>query len=264
MGFTRLQVAVLLGAATFFSVLYFGCPTKSPKQKSAEISRQLSNDGADMESMIPALREKLPAALHDNIEAIEKKLAAATADTSKNRLLKQISGAWFRAERPDVAGFYAEKVAEMEKTEESWSIAGSTYFFGVQGGKDETMKTTCTARAIKSFENAASLNPKNTANKVQLALCYVENPPKDNPMKGILLLRDLNEQDPNNVQVLNTLGRLAIKTGQFDKAIERLGKAVSLEPKSMMSNCLLADAYNGKGDAPNANKYGAICKKLTK
>lgn len=264
MAFTRLQLVVLCSAVLFFSVLYFGCPTKSPNQKSAETSRKLSGDGADVESMVPIWKEKLPSVQHDEIEKLEGQLAAVTADTTKNRLLKKLSGAWFRAERPDVAGFYAEKVADIEKTEESWSIAGSTYFFGVQNSKDETMKMTCTTGAIKSFENAASLNPKNTTNKLQLALCYVENPPKENPMKGILLLRELNTQEPNNVPVLNTLGRLAIKTGQWEKAVERLQQAISLDPNNKMTNCLLAEAYSGKKDAANADKYVAVCKRLNK
>ncbi len=45
MAFTQLQLVVLCSAVLFFSVLYFGCPTKSPNQKSAETSRKLSGDG---------------------------------------------------------------------------------------------------------------------------------------------------------------------------------------------------------------------------
>ena len=79
-------------------------------------------------------------------------------------------------------------------------------------------------------------------------------------MKGILMLRDLIEKEPENVLVLSTLGRFAIQTGQFEKAIERLEKAISLDPKNNKANCLLAQAYQGVGNAEKAAEYANICK----
>src|SRR5690606_5723955 len=106
-------------------------------------------------------------------------------------------------------------------------------------------------------------NPSNLQHQVNLALVYTENPPSENPMKGILMLVNLNKQEPENVMVLNQLGRLAIKTGQFEKAIERLSKAIELEPDNLASNCLLAKAYQGTGDQAKASKYQTQCEQLS-
>ena len=77
-------------------------------------------------------------------------------------------------------------------------------------------------------------------------------------MKGILQLRELDAQNPDNVIVNLQLARLAIKTGQFDKAIARLEKTLSKDPNNRKLVCLLADAYEGKGD-PKAAEWKMKC-----
>ena len=76
-------------------------------------------------------------------------------------------------------------------------------------------------------------------NEVNLALTYVEVPLEDNPMKGILMLRELNENHPENVTVIMQLARLSLQTGQFDKAVERLEKVIELRPSSANAYCCL-------------------------
>jgi len=96
--------------------------------------------------------------------------------------------------------------------------------------------------------------------QVNLALVYAENPPADNPMKAVLLLRDLEKKHPDNASVYNALGRLAIKTGQWERAIERLEKARSLDPKNPNTPCLLSRAYDGAGQADKAAEFAKLCK----
>jgi predicted Zn-dependent protease len=80
-------------------------------------------------------------------------------------------------------------------------------------------------------------------------------------MRGILMLRELNEALPNNVLVMNTLARLAIKTGQIDRAIQRLETSLGLEPDNQNTICLLATAYGNAGPdyAAQAARLAAQC-----
>ena len=77
------------------------------------------------------------------------------------------------------------------------------------------------------------------------------------------MLIELNKQYPENVPLLTQLGRLAIKTGQFDKAVQRLEQALSLEPDNPTANCLIVKAYEGAGDEPKAAEFRPKCDKLT-
>jgi cytochrome c-type biogenesis protein CcmH/NrfG len=197
-----------------------------------------------------------------SVAALEGSVENTSQDSAKAEAYKELSSLWYQLEKPGIAGYYAEKVAEFVRNEEAWSVAGTTYSICLQREQEEKIRSFCTDQAIQALEKAASLNPENIQHKVNLALVYAENPPKDTPMKGILMLRDLNEQHPDNVLVLTQLGRLAIKTSQFDRAVERLSRAVELEPSSKTATCLLAQAYEGLGDAAKATDFKSKCEKL--
>ena len=82
-------------------------------------------------------------------------------------------------------------------------------------------------------------------------------------MKGILLLRELDAQNPENIAVNSQLARLAIKTGQFDKAIGRLEKVLVKEPNNSKLICLLAEAYSGANN-PKAAAMTEKCNSFPK
>lgn len=252
----------MISAAVFlFAVLYFGFDTKPSKQKEIEKDRASAFTSTDINSLLVDAKSDLPAQASASLEALEGDAERASADTAKAAAYKQLSSFWYQLEKPAIAGYYAEKVAEMSRTEEAWSIAGTTFSLCLQREQEDKIKSFCTEHAVQALEKAASLNPENVQHKVNLALVYAENPPKETPMKGILMLVDLNKQFPDNVLILTQLGRLAIKTSQFDRAVQRLGRAVELAPDNQAAICLLAQAYEGMGDQTKAAEFKSKCEK---
>jgi len=256
---TKLQIIVVSSAILLFAGMYFGLDTKPEKQKAIEKSRAIEIESTDINALLEDAKSGLSTQKSTLILSLEAQLREVETDSAKVEILKNLSSSWYNMERIDLAGFYAQNIAEIENSEEAWSIAGTTYAIGVQRSKEEKVKQFCFGRAVKAFENAISINPSNTTHKVNLAVCYAENPLPENPMKGILMLRDLIEKEPENVLVLTTLGRFGIQTGQFDKAIARLQKAISIEPENIKANCLLAQAYQGVGENEKAEEYARIC-----
>ncbi len=234
----RQQLLVVGAAVALFFTLYFGCGTQTKEQKAIDQSRALTTEALDIKSHIESTLATLDASQKSKIMAFE-----SNKDSKDPSVLKQLSSAWHNAQHDEIAAWYAEKIADVEKTEESWSIAGANYYLAIAQNTDKAMRDFCTQKAVNAFQNAVSLNPKKIEHKINLALCYTENPPQDNPMKGILLLRELDKENPDNVPVNVQLARLAIKTGQYDKAIPRLEKVLTSEPENKKAICLLADAY---------------------
>ena len=261
---TKLQYAILTSAIVLFIIMYFGCNTKSSEIMALEKTRAFEVEQTGIESLLSEAKAKRSEAELSPVLIVEFQLAGLEEnDTSAKGLYQQLSSEWYRLAQPAISGYYAEKLAEIVNTEESWSIAGTTYAIGIQRSDDQKSRDFCTGRAIGAFENAISINPDNVNHRVNLALCYTENPPSDNPMKGILILRELNQTYPKSVIVLNTLARLAIQTGQVETAIRRLEEALSYDSDNAATNCLLASAYDRNGQADQARIYAEKCNSLT-
>ncbi len=48
------------------------------------------------------------------------------------------------------------------------------------------------------------------------------------PMRGIMMLREILQEDPDNVEAHWHLGLFSVQSGQYDKALERFKKVVEL------------------------------------
>lgn len=257
---TKLQFGLVFSAFALLLMLYFGFDTTSPKHKGLEKTRALAAVSTDINVLMTTAKKQLESLELAPVLALERQLAVAPTDSVKSAIFKQLSGTWYDLKKPGIAGYYAGEAAGLAGTEESWSIAGTTYSICLQQAHEKKIKSYCTAHAIQAFENAISLNPGNPQNKLNLALVYVQNPPSENPMKGVLMLLNLNKTYPENVAILNNLGRLAIKTSQFDKAVQRLEKAHSIDADNQTTICLLAQAYRGLGKEDKAEEFIKKCK----
>ncbi len=258
------QLVVIGISVLVFCLFYFVLDTKPSKQKLVETSRSANFESTGIQLIFEDAKAGLKKDQLNAIEAGEVQLKNATSDSLQQKSKMELSKMWFQMGHPAIAGYYAEEIAEVNNDESSWSIAGTTYLYGVQAYEEEKLKDFCAKRSRKALEKASSLNPDNIDHKINLALGYVEFPPKDNPMAGILQLVGLNKKYPENVNVLNQLGRLAIQTNQIDKALERLKSAEALEKNNKTTICLLAEAYSKKENETLFNAYSVRCNELIK
>ena len=255
----KAQYSALFGALALFLGLYFGFDTKTDKQKTTERSRVLQAESTSFETLLADAMAHLSADQSETLAVEEQKLEGAASDAERAAALKRLSGLWYGFGQIPVAGGFAEQVAELENTDASWSVAGATFFNGLAASQDPVIRDFCAGHAVKAFESAASLNPANVEHRVNLALVYAENPPPNNPMQAVMMLRELEGKHPDNPAVFNALGRLAIKTGQWERAVERLEKSWSLDKKNPNTPCLLAKAYEGAGNTTKANEFAGLC-----
>jgi len=256
------QLGLLLVSLALFCVLYFVLDTKPNKQKLLEKSRSANLESTSIQLIEKDAKTSLNKEQLNFIEAFEVQMHQESNDSLKAILQEQLSSHWFKMGHPAIAGYYAEELAKKNETADAWGIAGTTFIYGLQNYESEKLKSYCFKRGINALETASSLDPDNVDHKINLALAYVESPPKDNPMMGILQLVGLNRENPENVKVLNQLGRLAIKTNQLDKALERLNSAEALSKDNKTTICLLAELYSKRQETAKAESYAKKCNEL--
>lgn len=258
--FSKWQLGIVSGSVVLLLVLYFAFPivstSKGNKQEKEAIITQLVTPDRLLREGKAAIEEDfLPA-----IETLEEQIANSSDSIEISENLKELSSRWFKLNQPAIAGYYAVQVAKIEQTANAWSIAGTTFTFCIQKTESEEIRSYCSGQAQEALNKAIELEPSELRHKVNLAVALVEGPPADNPMAGILMLRELETANPDNPGILYNLGRFAVKTGQYDKAIERLEKALSLDSGSDVIACMLGQAYKGAGMTEKADEMGLRCK----
>lgn len=253
---SRIQFTTIGVAFILFLAMYFGCETRSEQVRTLEKSRSLTLEVTGIENIMQAAKKKLSASDLSTLEAMESSVAKDSIAA-----LEMLSSKWYELGDAAIAGHYAEELAIIKNDEQSWGIAGTTYLLGLKSSTEEKARKFCKSKALAAFDKAISLNPANVDHKINKALCYVELADEGNPMQGILQLRELNQQYPENIGVMVQLARLALKTNQLDKAKQRLGQALAIEPQNQSANCLMAETLEAMGDQKNAARYRDICKK---
>ena len=252
--------SILIGfSVLLFLGLYFGASTKTTEIKGAEKSRALNSESTDISSLLMDAKPELTPLQTAELLSLEDRLSKANEDTTTVNVYKDIASTWYRNKRADISGYYAVKVAEIEGTEDAWSIAGTTMLLGLKNASKDKIKKFCSQNAVKAFENSISLNPGNVQHRTNLAICYAEYPSSKNPMQGIMMLLELNKENPDNIGVLLTLARFGMQTNQFEKVEGRLQKVLSLEPDNKAANCLMVEVLAKQNKVAEAGSYQAKC-----
>jgi len=260
MRLNKSQILSILIFTIFFVILYFGCDTKSTEQNALVKTREQNLEILNIDRIIHESKNELSPSALVVLGGLEDSLQNTTADSSRIKMLESIASFWYQAQIPLASAHYARLIAEeLEADEQAWAICGTSFAIASKRLENEDQINFAVQNSRKAFENAASLNSEELDHIINLALSYVDFPLENNPMKGILMLVDLNKKHPDNVSVLMQLGRLSIQTNQLDKAIQRLTKVLELNPDIKQAHCLLAQVYDKLGDTEKAEKEIIFC-----
>jgi tetratricopeptide (TPR) repeat protein len=155
--------------------------------------------------------------------------------------------------------YYTLELAKIKKDGKLSVRAGD--LFGATAGisNDEALHQFLSDKAVESFKASMVLD-STTENRLKLATAYMDQGTA--PMQGVGILLDVVAKDSTNADAQMLLGKFGLVSHQYDKAIVRLEKVVSLRPKNYDALFLLAEAYRGKGDKEKAIQILEKCSKM--
>lgn len=190
-----------------------------------------------------AARQNLNANLNKQLSDLEAVLKSST-ESEKLNIQRRLAQEWDGVDQPAPAAFYYELIAEEEKTYTAWLKAGDKFTHAYQQSIDTLIQPALVQKAINSYQQADKLKPNTLEVKTGLGIAYVSGTP--NPMQGIQLLLEVVKQDPENLKANFNLGLFSMKSGQFDKAVDRFKIVISKEP-SAEAWFYLASSYENVG-----------------
>ncbi len=258
-----LTLAVSIGC---IALLYLGGKTIPPAKKDSnpDISGGIVSThvhvSISFDSLLQSARQAVTVHALEQIATVEKEIASAADSPAMVPAFTRIARIWQEHKQFPVAAYYYAKAAKLENSEKSLNFAGQFFLQLVQHTHSHDMQVWVAQQAIDCFRQSLLVNPDNDTTKLALAAGYIEG--THETMEGVQVLLGITREKPAHIPANLMLGRLAVQSGQYDKAIERFETILSQEPGNTEALYFMAEAYKGKGNKDKAIELFEACKKL--
>jgi len=251
------QIAVIFIVVAIMGYL-FSLPVKGlikPKDSRGNAGAKMSegkpaSTSVNVDYVSAAAKAIIGNNLAAEITALEGNLKKAGTDAEKLKLQKQLAQKWDDVNQPAPAAYYYQAIAQKENTYQNWVNAGDRYNEGFRSSQDTLVQPALVTNAVSAFQNALKLNPDGLDAKTGLGIAYV-NGGAPSPMQGISLLLEVVAKDPKNRKANLSLGLFAIKSGQFQKGVERFKGMIAVKPE-FEPYFYLAECYKQLGQKQDA------------
>jgi len=257
------QIVVSVIVVAIMGYLY-ALPVKGlvkPKENNSAAVKPAAKPAANVTvTTVSALaKPQLEQAQAQQIATLESKLQQASGDANKLIIQKQLATAWDQANQPAPAAFYYQEIAHKSDAMADWLNAGKRFNAAVKLSQDTSSQGAFVANAVEAFEHATKLQPANLEAKTGLGVAYVNG--GGMPMQGISLLLDVVKQDAINHEAILNLGMFAMRSGQYDKAVQRF-KTLIAQKEEIEPYFYLAESYKQLGQKQEAIAAYEKCKQL--
>ena len=233
--------------------------TATPPMMGAQNSLSAS---VDFSSILEKAKGTLSDGQRDSIESLELQLKKVHGDKEKAAMLETIASTWEKTGNILVAGKYFAEASSITSDKKTLEKSANLFYTGFPTTTDSLAKIFGAQEGVQAFQQLAKLDSTNYEYSIHEAVCYVDG--LGQVMPGVLLLKKVEEKDPDNLEMNLILGRLAVVSGQYDKAITRLERVIKLDPTNAEAYFHLAEAYRAVGKKDDAIKSLEQCKKLVK
>ncbi|HUQ67395.1 MAG TPA: tetratricopeptide repeat protein [Flavitalea sp.] len=248
------QLFLLAGAALLFCAIYFLGKTTPPKKTTAATS--LADSAYNIQKVLEASRSQLSGDQRSRLAQLENSVVRGNVREQKAEVFRQIASFYRDSAHLLLPyAYYTGEAAKLENSEKSLTFAARFFLENARKQDDEGLKKWMANESKQLFEKALVLDPGDDSLKVGLGSCYIFGNIADNPMQGVMMIREVAERDPSNMYAQFMLGVGGLMSGQLDRAIDRLTLVASKQPDNVELKLMLAEAYERKGDKQNAVKW---------
>ena len=154
---------------------------------------------------------------------------------------------------PSVAALYHEQLYSINQND-SFRLQAIRYLIvASKFTKEESRGSIYLLKSLELINKMLDKNPNNIDVKVLQGYALVRSEPA--PMKGIGVLLEVLETNPENLDALYMLGDFSVESGQYEKAIERFKKLLSLRPLNPEYHFKLSEVFSRMSQKDSAEFY---------
>ncbi len=240
----QLRALLISGTLLLSAAIYLAPSQINREDASPQVAEEGTRDEFEPDDLLKSAKTSLDSNELKNLTFFEESLKKnGGKDTA---LLDQLGRFWDRNGIPAAAAIWFERKAEVVPGEQAYLDAAYRYFDSFRMVKDTVVRSILVGKAIANYQKVLEINPGNLNAKTDLGACYADG--TSEPMKGIMLLREVVAENPDHEMAQYNLGMLSVKSGQLDKAIERFKKVLEINPKRNEMYFFLGQILLQKGD----------------
>jgi tetratricopeptide (TPR) repeat protein len=262
----RSQLILTVSGLLLVIVLFFFGNTIPPKKDPPPMmAAATAKPTLQFKDLLMKAKQRLTPEQSDRVTRIENSVTRGDVKEQQINAYKQLASFWKDSIHLfEPYAFYNGEAAKLESSEKNLTFAAQQFLERLLVEGDPAMQNWLATNAKVLLEQALQINPANDSSKIGLGACYILGGISDNPMQGILPVREIAQKDPNNLYAQYILALGGKKSGQFDKAIERFLIISKAEPDNIEIDLHLAECYDLKSDKQNAIKWYSKVKEKVK
>ncbi len=257
------QFLFLLVAIGLIGLIYFFGSTKPPQNTTSKTADHANTEAISatfsFDSLKTVFLNQMNTKNASTITNLEKQLTNSTT-ALQSGVYDTLVRLWKAADKLNMAAYYFGEKAKLENSEKNLNFAGQLHLDLMHEAPYQGLQIWEAKQAISCFDQSLQSNPNNDTVKMALASCFIQG--VGETMKGVQILLGIVKEHPDHVPANILLGKMAVQSQQFDKAIVRLERLKTIEPKNTEVLYFLAEAYKGKGEKEKAIVLFEQCKKL--
>jgi len=248
-------ITITIGVLIVAGLFRFG-RTGPYKSEITKTVQSIAPNELTTDSILFHVKETLNPAQIQWMNDLEQSVIRGDVKKQKLDVLHQLAHFWQDSARIfEPYAWYEAEAARLENSEKSLTFAAHLFLENLRNEENERLKKWKALQAKDLFERSLRINDKNDSTIVGLGACYIFGNIADNPMEGISKVRQVVERDSTNIFAQMVLGHGSLISGQYDRAVDRFGKVLSLDPQNLEAILMMAEVYERKADKPNAIKW---------
>ncbi len=261
------QIILVSGALVVFFLLFFFGQTIPPSKpvEPGTATQSPVNQTITFDELLVKAKQKISPTQSERLLLLENSVKRGDVKDQQIHLYHELARFWADSAKIfEPYAYYTGEAAKLENSEKNLTFAARLFLDNLMTEGQPAMQNWLANNAKVLFEKALVINPANDSSVIGLGSCYLFGNISDNPMQGILPIREIIKKDPGNVYAQMVLGLGGKKSGQYDKAIERFLIVAEKQPDNVEALFNLAESYEAKGDKLNAIKWYESVKSLVK
>lgn len=248
-----LYMAALIAAGTALTIYLFQLPKEVLKEKNRQLVEAESSETEKTNNEILAQdsHETSSGKVGERIDFLRSKMSTFLDKEKKRIFADSLAEAYLKIPNTDSADKYLELYLEGDFDLNTKKRGADLYYLAYRLDQRSTAKEKFSAKAIALYKEIISGSSDLTA-KTRLGVLLTQS--GGTPMEGILLLREVLEEDPEHIEALFSLGEFSVITQQFDKAIGRFEAILAIDPSHIRSLVYLGDCQLATQDKSAARE----------